>query len=254
MRFIHKAGLSVSLLLLYSSLQAQFNINTLFAPIDYRVSSELFNAVALGSTPVAVPLNLTDASASSLDAWKQWSYVENYAFGKDRGALAMITDLNSLHPFFRDQVVTLIKRCKEKGITLSIVETYRSHAKQHEYKTMGKEYTGSGAGQSKHQYGLAVDVVPVIDSTAVWDNSALWRKIGTIGEKLGLRWGGRWRKPYDPGHFEWTGGLTSSQLAAGALPESPTFREHYPCIEDDVNTLRQYWKEWEISQSALTRK
>ena len=26
--------------------------------------------------------------------------------------------------------------------------------------------------------------------------------IGEIGEALGLRWGGRWRSPYDPGHLE----------------------------------------------------
>lgn len=254
MRFVHKVSVSVLLLLLSFSVQAQFNINTLFAPIDCRVPLAIFKTASVDSTPLIIPSEVLETSTASLDEWKTWSYVENFAFGKNRGDLPMITDLNSLHPFFRDQVIALIKKCKEKGIELTIVETYRTHSKQHEYKTMGKKYTSSGAGQSKHQYGLAVDVVPVVDSIAVWDNATLWRKIGTIGEKLGLRWGGRWRKPYDPGHFEWTGGLTSSQLAAGLLPESPTFHEHYPCIEDDINILRQYWKEWETSQSALTRK
>ena len=131
--------------------------------------------------------------------------------------LPMIADLSALHPFFRDRIIELVKICKSKGIELAIVETYRTHAKQHEYKTMGKKYTSSGAGRSKHQYGLAIDVVPIVDSAAVWDNPALWRKVGVVGEKLGLRWGGRWRKPYDPGHFEWTGGLSSGHLGAGSF-------------------------------------
>jgi hypothetical protein len=119
---------------------------------------------------------------------------------------------------------------------------------------MGKKYTSSGAGRSKHQYGLAIDVVPVVKSVAVWDNAALWRKVGVIGEKLGLRWGGRWKKPYDPGHFEWTGGLSSSHLHAGHLPNLPAFAQNYPCLQEDLEILRKYWSEWETSQSALTRK
>jgi hypothetical protein len=166
----------------------------------------------------------------------------------------MITDLNSLHPFFRDQIITLIEKCKTKGIELAVVETYRTPAKQREYKTMGRKYTSSSAGQSRHQYGLAVDVVPVVDSIAVWENTTLWRKIGAIGERIGLRWGGRWRNPYDPGHFEWTGGLTSYHLAAGKLPSLPIFAERYPCLDEDIRMLRRYWSEWETYQSAMAHK
>jgi len=133
-----------------------------------------------------------------------------------------------------------------------VVESYRTHAKQHEYQTMGKKYTRSGAGKSKHQYGLAIDVVPFVNGVAVWDNTALWKKIGVAGETLGLRWGGRWKRPYDPGHFEWTGGLTTTQLAGGALP--PFAAEEYPCIAHDMRQLRRYWGEWETSQAAMTRK
>jgi hypothetical protein len=49
----------------------------------------------------------------------------------------------------------------------------------------------------------------------------LWKKVGAVGEQLGLRWGGRWRNPYDPGHFEWTGGLSSYHLSNGLLPYLP---------------------------------
>lgn len=257
MRYLFKVGLSMLLSLLIIQAQAQFNVNSLFTPVDIRIPAEVFRVVSVSQRVVINPVDFEDPMLTfedSLSTWKNWSFVENYAFGKDRGDLPMITDLNSLHPFFRDQVQKLIAKCKAKGIELIVVETYRTHAKQHEYKTMGKKYTSSAAGRSKHQYGLAVDVVPVVDSVAVWDNALLWRKIGAVGEKLGLRWGGRWRKPYDPGHFEWTGGLTSSQLVYGNLPAHPNFAERYPCLEEDMKILRRYWKEWETSQSAMTRK
>lgn len=258
MRLILRAGLFVMLLLLSVKTYAQFNVNNLFTPIDIGLPVEFFRIVSANDL-VKIDSSLFDLedaamATDSANDWTNWSFVENYSFGKDRGALPMITDLKSLHPFFRDQVLNLIAKCKAKGIELAVVETYRTHAKQHEYKTMGKKYTSSGAGRSKHQYGLAVDIVPIVNSVAVWDNVVMWRKIGAIGEKLGLRWGGRWRKPYDPGHFEWTGGLTSSHLGNGKLPVLPDFAERYPCLEEDIKILRRYWKEWETSQSALTRK
>lgn len=118
------------------------------------------------------------------DGWENWSTVENYTFGKDRGSLLMIADLEALHPFFRDKITQLIAICKTKGIELALVETYRTHAKQNEYKTMGKKYTRSGGGHSKHQYGLAVDVVPIVDSVAQWDDTRLWKKLVPLVSSL----------------------------------------------------------------------
>jgi len=240
---------------LFISLCTKAQMNDPFAPFDCRLHAEFFydepvvEVVKIDSSAIVPELVI---NIDTINGWKNWSLVENFAFGKNRGAMPMIADVNALHPYFRDKVIELIKQCKAKGIEIAVVESYRTHAKQHEYKTMGKKYTSSGAGRSKHQYGLAIDVVPIVDSVAVWDNVALWRKVGTTGEKLGLRWGGRWRKPYDPGHFEWTGGLTSVHLTRGQLPLVPAVT--YPCVEDDIKLLKKYWKEWEVSQSSLTRK
>jgi hypothetical protein len=193
-------------------------------------------------------------SIEPIESWKQWRTVDNFAFGKNRGELPMIADLQSLHPYFRDKIYQLINNCKAKGIELEVVESYRTHAKQREYYRMGRKYTRSTGGKSKHQYGLAVDVVPVKDSIAVWDNVYLWKKIGAEGEKLGLRWGGRWRSPYDPAHFEWTGGLTTYHLATGMLPAIPKLNsDRYPCIADDIEQLKKHWDMWETEQSLLVR-
>ncbi len=189
----------------------------------------------------------------TIDAWKRWDVVDNYSFGPDRGNIAMITDLQSLHPYFRDKVIELIRICKSKGIKLAIVETYRTPTKQNEYKSKGRKYTRVGPGQSKHQYGLAVDVVAVIGSKTQWRNIALWRKVGVIGERLGLHWGGRWRRLFDPGHFEWTGGLGVHSLAQGIFPTLPK-SENYPCLDDDLRELQRHWKAWQIQQSEMARK
>jgi hypothetical protein len=185
--------------------------------------------------------------------WKNWAWVENFTFGKDRGNLPMLTDLEALHPYLRQKVNKLIEQCHEKGIELAVVETYRTVAKQNEYKSMGKKYTRSVGGHSKHQYGLAVDVVPMVDGVAQWDNLRLWRKIGAIGEQLGLRWGGRWKYPFDPGHFEWSGGLSGQQLMKGLYPKVPK-SQNFPCLEEELTQLADYWKAWETEQSALVRK
>ncbi|HYG01681.1 MAG TPA: M15 family metallopeptidase [Chryseosolibacter sp.] len=187
--------------------------------------------------------------------WRSWKTVENHSFGKDRGNIPMIADLQSLHPYFRDKITLLIRNCRAKGIELAVVESYRTHAKQSEYYTMGRKYTRTPGGKSKHQYGLAVDVVPMVNNIPQWDNTTLWRKVGTEGEKLGLRWGGRWKSPYDPAHFEWSGGLTTSQLATGALPKVPyAATANYPCIHDDVKELRSHWHKWETEQKLLKNK
>lgn len=72
----------------------------------------------------------------------------------------------------------------------------------------------SSAVRSKHLDGLAIDVCPYLEYSANgpdklnWDTSAKeWAIMGKIGESLGLRWGGRWKKPHDPGHFEYVGNL-----------------------------------------------
>lgn len=245
-----------SIFLLFSaltiSLSTYAQMDRLFAPFDCRRHAELdiektitdtLSQVSIQALQVVeVPAPVIEIDTA--DAWKKWKTVENFTYGKDRGTMPMIIELDALHPYFRDRIVDLINTCEAQGIHLAVVESYRTYAKQHEYKSMGKKYTRSGAGKSKHQYGLAVDVVPIVDSIAMWDDKNLWKRIGIIGEHLGLRWGGRWRTPYDPGHFEWTGGISTAELSIGKLPPIVN-KDSYPCIEEDVKLLRKYWKEWE---------
>jgi len=228
----------------------RFHMAEIVVPVE-PISQAILDALEI---PIEVILDLEEQNFDPGKQWKSWSTTANFSFGMDRGNMPMITDLNSLHPFFRDRIILLIQLCKKKGIELAVVETYRTAAKQNEYKTLGQKYTRSGAGRSKHQYGMAVDVVPLEDSMAQWDDKTLWKKVGVIGESLGLRWGGRWRTLYDPGHFEWTGGLTSVDLGLGKSPAIPNEKKYYPCLEEDLDQLRKFWEEWTTEQSLMARQ
>ena len=232
--------------LVFSASHAQFASGP-YAPAETEMRTDLTQHFAQ-----PLPFRQWDNANDTTDRWKQWALVENYTFGKNRGTIPMICDLQSLHPYFRDKIIELIRVCRSKGIELAVVETYRTRTKQNEYKAMGRRYTRASAGSSKHQYGLAVDVVPMKDSVIQWNNIALWRKIGVQGEKLGLRWGGRWRRPFDPAHFEWTGGIPTSLLAKGTLPAAS--KASYPCMEEDLNELKRHWKAWEIEQSLTASR
>lgn len=128
-------------------------------------------------------------------------------------------DILVLHPAFRNKVIDLIYLCHKEGIELSVRETHRSVERQNKLNQKRPRVTFLKGGESKHQYGLAIDVCPVVNGKLAWNDKALWKKIGSIGESLGLQWGGRWRRIHDPGHFEWK--CSQEDLLAGNMPAAP---------------------------------
>lgn len=69
-----------------------------------------------------------------------------------------------------------------------------------------KGTSNARAGQSPHNYGLAVDI---IHSTRAWDLSHMaWQTVGHVGKELAVRkgidieWGGDWDNPWDPAHWQ----------------------------------------------------
>jgi D-alanyl-D-alanine carboxypeptidase-like protein len=112
--------------------------------------------------------------------------------------------LNDLTPHFRAIVTELLARCAEAGVPVLIVETLRT-PEQH---ALNLQLGVSWIGHSKHLDGLAIDLCPYLQfnlhgpDKLQWDSDdKAWQTIGAIGEKLGLRWGGRWTQR-DMGHFE----------------------------------------------------
>jgi peptidoglycan L-alanyl-D-glutamate endopeptidase CwlK len=129
--------------------------------------------------------------------------------------------LDELLPPAKERVEHFLQLCKDNGIDLLVTSTYRDHESQTALyeqgrTTAGKVVTNAKAGDSWHNWRCAVDVVPLINGKPNWDGSdPVWIKIGELGEQAGLEWAGKWRTFKELAHFQYTGGLTLTDLKEG---------------------------------------
>lgn len=128
-------------------------------------------------------------------------------------------NIEKLHPKVRDKARELINRVeKELGIKLRVTSTLRTYAEQDKLyaqgrTTKGNIVTNAKGGQSNHNFGTALDVVPIVNGQADWKTTAdTWNKIGTIGKSLGFVWGGDWKSLVDKPHFEMTFNNSLAQM------------------------------------------
>ena len=127
--------------------------------------------------------------------------------------------IEDLHPHVASLCRKFIERCKEAGVDVLVTSTYRDHESQNALYAQGRTAPGkivtkAKGGQSLHNHKVAFDVVPLVNGKAIWNDEGLWRKIGQIGQEVGLEWGGNW-KFQDKPHFQYTGGLTLADFQAG---------------------------------------
>ena len=95
------------------------------------------------------------------------------------------------------RAVLLVNQARGAGAPLYISSSVRTNDEQVLLVKAGL----STNLKSKHLYGLAFDV-DVIGYGRNLVPYYFWAWLGPRGEALGLTWGGRWKNPYDPGHFE----------------------------------------------------
>ena len=114
--------------------------------------------------------------------------------------------LELLHPDVRADFEAFITDAENAlGLTLRIVQGLRTFPEQDAIYAQGRTKPGSivtysPAGASYHNYGLAVDFVP-IDAAGKPDWNYDFKKIAPFGDKYEITWGGNFPKP-DLDHFE----------------------------------------------------
>ena len=129
--------------------------------------------------------------------------------------------LDDLIPPAKERVERFLSLCKDNDIDLLVTSTYRDNESQQALyeqgrTTAGKVVTNAKAGDSWHNWRCAVDVVPMVNGKPNWDGlHPVWDQIGTLGEQAGLEWAGRWRTFKELAHFQYTGGLTLTDLKNG---------------------------------------
>lgn len=116
----------------------------------------------------------------------------------------MSRSLDALSARFRPLAIELLARTIEAGIPVMIIQTLRTPEEHAANLAKGVSWTT----HSKHLDGDAIDICPY-ETWALhgpdklqWSDDPVWQRLGTIGEALGLRWGGRWQQR-DLGHFEY---------------------------------------------------
>jgi len=118
--------------------------------------------------------------------------------------------LGTLHPEFLPVAQLLVQRLEITGSRPLIVQARRSLAEQDALYAQGRSapgkiVTNARAGQSWHNFGLAIDLVDLGPNDSYdesdWEATdyKAWPKLG-LG--LGLAWGSMWTHPDLP-HCEW---------------------------------------------------
>lgn len=91
----------------------------------------------------------------------------------------------------------MIALAKAEGYELRVSQGLRTWGEQDKLYAQGrtrpgKKVTNARGGQSYHNYGLAFDLVFVVNGKISWDEK-LYRNIGRWAKEVGLDWGGNWR-------------------------------------------------------------
>jgi peptidoglycan L-alanyl-D-glutamate endopeptidase CwlK len=138
-------------------------------------------------------------------------YVENavwdlYSEGK----------IKTLHPLVQNKAREFINKADKAGIKLRVTDGFRTYDQQNKEYAQGRTEAGNivtnaKAGESSHNFGTAIDVVPIVNGKADYKN-ANWEKIEKIGESVGFEAGGHWKKFIDKPHFQMNFGKSIPQL------------------------------------------
>jgi peptidoglycan LD-endopeptidase CwlK len=104
--------------------------------------------------------------------------------------------ISDLRPAFGAKCVRVLEACKAKGVELMVTCTLRTMDEQAELYAQGRTapghiVTNAKPGASAHNYGLAMDVVPVVNHKLEWDvNAPEWQVYADAVRAEGLQWGG----------------------------------------------------------------
>lgn len=99
----------------------------------------------------------------------------------------MARDITKLHPYMQSMATKLVAECKKQGLVIKITDCVRTKEEQN---GIDASRTNAKYPKSYHNWGLAFDFCRNDGKGAYYDNDGFFTKVGRIGQKLGLQWGG----------------------------------------------------------------
>lgn len=136
-----------------------------------------------------------------------------------------IKRIMTMHPKVSFEVLHLFKQCHKKGLTIRVVQAYRTFAEQNALYAQGRTkpgpiVTNAKGGLSNHNYGLSFDFCLLKPNGSIsWsldddlndDGKKDWLQVVEIFKNNGFEWGGDWKFIDNP-HIEKTFGYKIRQL------------------------------------------
>ena len=140
--------------------------------------------------------------------------------------------IEQAHPKIRKMLLEQYKEANNllgKNVRLRFSYVFRSPEEQRQLFKQRPKVTNADAWQSIHNYGLAFDIVLLVDTdnngtfeTASWDTKkdfdkdlqSDWMEVTNYFKSKGWKWGGDFKSLYDAPHFEMTFGHTPKTLKA----------------------------------------
>lgn len=138
----------------------------------------------------------------------------------------------ALHPLVEEKKNILLNQAAAIDINLIITEELRSFQEQDNLYARGRTTPGNivthaRAGETYHNYGLAIDYALINENgDYIWDTTydgnhngkADWFEVADLAKDLGFEWGGDWQNFKDYPHLQMTFGLSIHQLQEGVRP------------------------------------
>lgn len=101
------------------------------------------------------------------------------------------------------------------SLDLKITSGHRSFEEQAKLYAQGRTepgevITNAEPGESAHNWGCAIDVVPMKGGVALWSDTPTWDRLGSAARRFAsahpnserIAWGGNWSQFRDRPHFE----------------------------------------------------
>lgn len=129
--------------------------------------------------------------------------------------------LSELDPKVAGAAERAIAECKSMGLALLVTCTFRTNAEQEALYAQGrskpgKKVTNARAGQSLHQYRVALDLYPMVNGKPDFSGQAPeWHQIAAVFKKHGFEWAFEWKKFKEMPHFQMTDGHPLSYFQRG---------------------------------------
>lgn len=176
-------------------------------------------------------------------------------------------DIRQLHPDLQVKINELIKACKKAGIRIGIGECLRTVAEQDAFYAKGRTRPGiivtnakGSTYSSMHQWGIAFDFYLIMDvdkdgskSDDAFNNATgLFNKVGAIGKKLGLEWGGNWTSINDLPHFQLPNWGSTAKTLKNKYGNPEAFKKTWTNAKKNITSSSSSSKTTN-SSSSITR-